>query len=114
MLAGGGTLYLYALGMGIPLVVVTLFGNKLIPRSGPWMQYVKEAFGFVILALPVFYWKGCWGCLGFTFMEPAGRRVLWLGVCIEPESARWLGAGLPVIALGRTVDRGSPLARLGL
>ncbi|CRY57216.1 thiol:disulfide interchange protein [Yersinia intermedia] len=54
MLAGGGTLYLYALGMGIPLVIVTLFGNKLIPRSGPWMQYVKEAFGFVILALPVF------------------------------------------------------------
>lgn len=64
MLAGGGTLYLYALGMGIPLVVVTLFGNKLIPRSGPWMQYVKEAFGFVILALPVFYWKGCWGMSG--------------------------------------------------
>ncbi|WP_145600700.1 protein-disulfide reductase DsbD [Yersinia frederiksenii] len=54
MLAGGGTLYLYALGMGIPLVIVTLFGNKLLPRSGPWMQYVKEAFGFVILALPVF------------------------------------------------------------
>lgn len=54
LLAGGGTLYLYALGMGIPLVIVTLFGNKLIPRSGPWMQYVKEAFGFVILALPVF------------------------------------------------------------
>ncbi|WP_227729036.1 protein-disulfide reductase DsbD [Yersinia proxima] len=54
MLAGGGTLYLYALGMGIPLVIVTLFGNRLLPRSGPWMQYVKEAFGFVILALPVF------------------------------------------------------------
>ncbi|WP_145574836.1 protein-disulfide reductase DsbD [Yersinia alsatica] len=54
MLAGGGTLYLYALGMGIPLVIVTLFGNKLLPRSGPWMQYVKEAFGFIILALPVF------------------------------------------------------------
>ncbi|CFR31881.1 MULTISPECIES: protein-disulfide reductase DsbD [Yersinia] len=57
MLAGGGTLYLYALGMGIPLVIVTLFGNKLIPRSGPWMQYVKEAFGFVILALPVFLFE---------------------------------------------------------
>ncbi|MBL1167145.1 protein-disulfide reductase DsbD, partial [Escherichia coli] len=52
MWAGGGTLYLYALGMGIPLVLVTLFGNRLLPRSGPWMQYVKEAFGFVILALP--------------------------------------------------------------
>ncbi|MBP2169469.1 thiol:disulfide interchange protein DsbD [Erwinia toletana] len=54
MLAGAGTLYLYALGMGLPLIVVTLFGNKLLPKSGPWMQTVKEGFGFVILALPVF------------------------------------------------------------
>lgn len=54
LLAGAGTLYLYALGMGIPLIIVTMFGNKLLPRSGPWMQYVKEGFGFVILALPVF------------------------------------------------------------
>lgn len=52
--AGAGTLYLYALGMGIPLIAVTLFGNRLLPRSGPWMNIVKEGFGFVILALPVF------------------------------------------------------------
>ncbi|WP_323840134.1 protein-disulfide reductase DsbD [Photorhabdus africana] len=52
--AGSLTLYLYALGMGLPLIAVTLFGHKLLPRSGPWMQYVKEAFGFIILALPVF------------------------------------------------------------
>lgn len=52
--AGGGSLYLYAFGMGLPLILVTLFGNRLLPRSGPWMQYVKEAFGFIILALPVF------------------------------------------------------------
>ncbi|NDL00920.1 protein-disulfide reductase DsbD [Photorhabdus bodei] len=52
--AGGLTLYLYALGMGLPLIAVTLFGHKLLPRSGPWMQYVKEAFGFIILALPIF------------------------------------------------------------
>lgn len=51
---GGLTLYLYALGMGIPLVLVALFGHRLLPRSGPWMQQVKEGFGFVILALPVF------------------------------------------------------------
>ncbi|CDG22526.1 Thiol:disulfide interchange protein DsbD [Xenorhabdus poinarii G6] len=53
-LIGGLTLYLYALGMGLPLIAITLFGHKLLPRSGPWMQYVKEAFGFIILALPVF------------------------------------------------------------
>lgn len=51
---GGGTLYLYALGMGLPLILVTVFGNRLLPKSGPWMTHVKTAFGFVILALPVF------------------------------------------------------------
>ncbi|MBV4413546.1 protein-disulfide reductase DsbD [Enterobacteriaceae bacterium YMB-R22] len=51
---GGGTLYLYALGMGLPLILITVFGNRLLPKSGPWMENVKIAFGFVILALPVF------------------------------------------------------------
>lgn len=54
MWLGGGTLYLYALGMGFPLILITVFGNRLLPKSGPWMEHVKTAFGFVILALPVF------------------------------------------------------------
>ncbi|MCG1034712.1 protein-disulfide reductase DsbD [Bacillus amyloliquefaciens] len=54
MWLGGGTLYLYALGMGLPLILVTVFGNRLLPKSGPWMETVKTAFGFVILPLPVF------------------------------------------------------------
>lgn len=74
--AGAGTLYLYALGMGIPLIIVTLFGNRLLPRSGPWMNYVKEGFGFVILALPVFLLERVigdiwgirlWSALGIAF-----------------------------------------------
>ncbi|MBS0849102.1 protein-disulfide reductase DsbD [Citrobacter sp. JGM124] len=73
---GGGTLYLYALGMGLPLVLVTVFGNKLLPKSGPWMESVKIAFGFVILALPVFLLERVvgdiwglrlWGMLGAAF-----------------------------------------------
>ena len=63
---GGGTLYLYALGMGLPLIPVTVFGNRLLPKSGPWMETVKTAFGFVILALPVFLLErivgDVWGC----------------------------------------------------
>jgi thiol:disulfide interchange protein len=38
MWLGGGTLYLYALGMGLPLIMVTVFGNRLLPKSGPWME----------------------------------------------------------------------------
>ena len=54
VLIGGITLYLYALGMGIPLILVALFGHRLLPRSGAWMKQVKEGLGFVILALPIF------------------------------------------------------------
>ncbi|SET41852.1 protein-disulfide reductase DsbD [Thorsellia anophelis] len=51
---GGLALYLYALGMGLPLMGFALFGHKLMPKAGAWMQYVKESFGFIILALPLF------------------------------------------------------------
>ena len=64
MWLGGGTLYLYALGMGLPLILVTVFGNRLLPKSGPWMETVKIAFGFVILALPVFLLERVIGDVG--------------------------------------------------
>lgn len=51
---GGLALYLLALGMGLPLVLITLFGNKILPKSGHWLLKVKTAFGFVMLALPIF------------------------------------------------------------
>lgn len=92
---GGGTLYLYALGMGLPLMLVTVFGNRLLPKSGPWMAQVKTAFGFVILALPVFLLERVvgdswglrlWALLGVAFFgwafitslaaRPAWARVL--------------------------------------
>ena len=78
MWLGGGTLYLYALGMGLPLILVTVFGNRLLPKSGPWMETVKTAFGFVILALPVFLLERVigdvwglrlWAMLGVTFFS---------------------------------------------
>ena len=78
MWLGGGTLYLYALGMGLPLILVTVFGNRLLPKSGPWMSHVKTAFGFVILALPVFLLERIlgdqwgvrlWSMLGVAFFS---------------------------------------------
>ncbi|WP_312346700.1 protein-disulfide reductase DsbD [Leclercia sp.] len=78
MWLGGGTLYLYALGMGLPLILVTVFGNRLLPKSGPWMETVKTAFGFVILALPVFLLERVigdvwglrlWAMLGVAFFS---------------------------------------------
>jgi len=54
LFTGGLALYLLALGMGIPLVLITLFGNKILPKSGDWLLKVKTAFGFIMLALPIF------------------------------------------------------------
>ncbi len=68
MAQGAVTLYLYALGMGLPLIGVTVFGQRLLPKSGPWMESVKTAFGFIILALPVFLLERVLG-------EPWGLRM---------------------------------------
>jgi len=92
MWLGGGTLYLYALGMGLPLILVTVFGNRLLPKNGPWMETVKTAFGFVILALPVFlleriigdvWGTRLWAMLGVAFFAWAfivslGAKKPWM------------------------------------
>lgn len=73
---GGGTLYLYAIGMGLPLILITVFGNRLLPKSGPWMEHVKTAFGFVILALPIFLLERVigevWGTRLWSMLGVAG------------------------------------------
>ncbi|BAC95884.1 thiol:disulfide interchange protein [Vibrio vulnificus YJ016] len=54
LLTGGVALYALAMGMGIPLILVAVFGNKLLPKAGGWMDHVKTLFGFVLLAAPIF------------------------------------------------------------
>lgn len=53
--AVGGAVQLFALalGMGVPLIIVAMFGNALLPRSGPWLNSVKQAFGFGLLAVAI-------------------------------------------------------------
>ncbi|KLN65629.1 MULTISPECIES: protein-disulfide reductase DsbD [Vibrio] len=75
LLTGGIALYALALGMGIPLMLVAVFGNKLLPKAGGWMDRVKTLFGFVLLAAPIFLlerilptsWAtGLWSALGLV------------------------------------------------
>lgn len=107
--AGAGTLWLYAFGMGLPLLAVTMFGNRLLPKSGPWMQSVKEGFGFVILALPVFLLERVlgdiwglrlWSLLGVAFFAWAFSLSL---------SARGTARVLPIIMLAAALVVARPL-----
>lgn len=88
---GALTLYLLALGMGVPLILITLFGNKILPKSGAWMEKVKTGFGFVMLALPVFLlsrvlpenWESIlWSILGTAFF-------MWLAFSMGQNRLGW-------------------------
>lgn len=54
LITGAVTLYALALGMGIPLIIAAMFGNRLLPKAGAWMNKVKTFFGLVLLAAPIF------------------------------------------------------------
>lgn len=47
---GGSALFAMAWGMGVPLLLMGASAGKLIPRSGPWMEGVKQFFGVLLLA----------------------------------------------------------------
>ncbi|MDP5255444.1 MULTISPECIES: protein-disulfide reductase DsbD [unclassified Vibrio] len=51
---GALTLYALAMGMGIPLILAAMFGQKLLPKTGAWMNDIKILFGFLLLAAPLF------------------------------------------------------------
>ncbi len=80
LLTGGVALYALALGMGIPLIAAAVFGNKLLPKAGNWMERVKVLFGFVLLAAPIFLLE--------RLLPEFWSSVLWSGLGIAAFS--WL------------------------
>jgi thiol:disulfide interchange protein DsbD len=52
-LRGSAALSALGLGMGLPLLAFGTLGAKVLPRSGPWLVRVKQAFGIVFLGIAV-------------------------------------------------------------
>ncbi|MCP1728611.1 thiol:disulfide interchange protein DsbD [Natronospira proteinivora] len=52
-LRGGVALFSMSMGMGVLLLVVGTSAGRLMPRTGAWMNAVKIAFGFLLLAVGV-------------------------------------------------------------
>ena len=52
-MTGGIALFMLGIGMGSPLVLIAGFGASLLPKPGPWMERVRTAFGYVMLAMAV-------------------------------------------------------------
>ena len=53
LVRGGTGLFAMSLGMGAPLLVVGAAQGKFLPKAGPWMIAVRNAFGFMMLGLAI-------------------------------------------------------------
>ena len=62
-----GAILLFSLGfgMGIPLLLISLVGSRALPAAGAWMNQVKHVFGFLMLAVALY------------FLRPVFSTMLW-------------------------------------
>ena len=66
---GASALYALSLGMGLPLLVLGSSGGKLLPKAGAWMNIIKNIFGLLLLAVPIFLLE--------RFIPEVASQVLW-------------------------------------
>ena len=126
---GGTALFVMALGMGVPLLVVGASAGAFLPRAGAWMASVKRFFGVLLLAvaiwlitpvIPTWAVMLLWALLligSAMFLraidplpdQSSGYRRLWKGVGIASLVA---GIALLIGALSGAKDPLQPLAGL--
>lgn len=72
---GASALFLMGLGMGLPLMLVTVFGTRLLPKSGPWLATIKHLLGFVLLGLAIWMIE--------RILPDPLHLILWAAWCIS-------------------------------
>lgn len=105
MVRGGTALFAMSLGMGAPLLVVGAAQGRLLPRAGPWMSAIKNAFGFMMLGLAI--WMLSRFLPGSATLALWGALIFMAGVylggltTLTPESpgVHKLGKGFGLLAI---------------
>ena len=96
---GFGLFFVLALGLGLPFIFLALFSGSLnrLPRSGSWMVWVRKIFGFVLVAMAVYFLEPLfpdplsYGLTMALVMLVAGIYMAWI------EPTRSPGKALPLI-----------------
>jgi thioredoxin:protein disulfide reductase len=59
VLLGFSLFFVLALGLGLPFLFLGIFSGSLrkLPRSGAWMVWVRKIFGFILIAMAVYFLK---------------------------------------------------------
>jgi len=116
VLLGGMALFVMALGMGVPLIVVGVSEGALLPRAGPWMTGVRRVFGVLLLAVAIWVIS--------PVVPSAAVMIAWAALFIGCAVFLWrpsktfsaaallLGVALLVGALAGSRDPLRPLAAL--
>ena len=66
---GGISLFALGLGMGIPILIICGWGVNALPKAGPWMNTIKNIFGFLMIAVALY--------LLDRILNPIASLVLW-------------------------------------
>jgi len=53
MVLGGALLFVMALGMGLPLLLIALGARSVIPSAGAWMVWLQRALGVMLVLLAI-------------------------------------------------------------
>ena len=53
VILGGSALFVMAIGMGVPLLLLGASAGALLPKAGPWMEAIKQFFGVLLLAVAI-------------------------------------------------------------
>ena len=101
---GSAALFALGLGMGLPLLAFGTFGTAALPKSGPWLIRVKQAFGIVFIGaavwmmsriLPLSWIAMAWG----AFAVGIAFRFGWLELGRARSAQHWKRV-VPVAAAG--------------
>ncbi|GHT84980.1 thiol:disulfide interchange protein DsbD [Betaproteobacteria bacterium] len=105
---GGFALFVLALGMGAPLIVIALAARSVLPRIGPWMEGVKKAAGVLLLAVAL--WVVSPVLPAFATMLGWALLLLFSGIFLSaldplPPTAKawtrfWKGVGVTLLVTG--------------
>jgi thiol:disulfide interchange protein DsbD len=111
-----GFLYMFvlAVGMGLPLLLVGAGGGTLLPKAGAWMATVKAVAGVVLLAVAIYFLERVLPAHIFMLMWAALFIIsaVYMGALEPvPEGASgwrrlWKGLGLAILVYGIIVMLG--------
>jgi len=91
--------------MGLPLLLLALFGRHCLPRSGLWMERVKRLFGFILLFVPLLLLGRIlpefWLKLGYLLLGAVTLGYLALTLLPGPRSR--LAAMVAILLLGNSL-----------